>query len=143
MSTIPHLLVVDDEPRLRKTLAMIIHGVGYQTTAVGDAFTALQVLSDAEFDLLILDWQLPDMDGSTLLKEIRRMYPKLPVIVITGNGNAETSEIVMNLGACYLLLKPFDPKFMLSLIGDILRKDKILIPANELFKDVQPRYTHV
>ncbi len=119
---------------------MIIHGAGYQATAVGDAFTALQVLSDKDFDLLILDWQLPDMDGTVLLKEIRRLYPKLPVIVITGNGTTETSETVMQLGARYLLLKPFDPKFIVSLINDILRKDKVLHPGSELFKDVQARF---
>jgi len=143
MSAIFHILVVDDEPRLRKTLAMIIHGAGYQTTGAGDAYSALKALSETDFDLLILDWQLPDLDGVTLLKEIRRLYPGLPVVVITGNGTAETSETVMRLGGRYLLLKPFDPRFIVSLVGDILRKDKVLIPDSKLYKDVQARYTHV
>ena len=138
-----HLLVVDDEPKLRKTLEMIIHGAGYQTTAASDAFTTLQALADADFDLAILDWQLPDMDGVMLLKEIRRLYPKLPIVIMTGIGTSETAEAVLKLGARFFILKPFDPKFIVSLVHDVLRKDKVLRPGNEFYKDVQARYTSV
>jgi DNA-binding NtrC family response regulator len=143
MSATSHLLVVDDEPKLCKTLAMIVHGAGYQAAAVGDASTALQVLNEADFDLVVMDWQLPDMEGSALLKEIRRLYPKLPVIVITGNGSKEIADVVIQNGARYFLLKPFEPKFFLSLVSDILRKDRILRPGNEFYKDIQAHYTHV
>ncbi len=143
MSGVSHLLVVDDEPRLRKTLEMIIHGAGYQTTATSDGQSTLQALASANFDLAILDWQLPDMDGVALLKEIRRLYPKLPVVIMTGFGSSDTAETVLQLGARYFIFKPFDPRFIVSLVNDVLRKDKVLRPGNELFIDAQARYSIV
>ncbi len=143
MSGESNLLVVDDEPRLRKTLEMIIHSAGYQTTTAGDGYTALQALMSNNIDLIILDWQLPDMEGTQLLKEIRKINPKLPIVIMTGMASSDTAEAVIKLGARYFLLKPFDPKFIVSLVHDVLRKDRFNRQGNEIFKDVQARYTPI
>jgi DNA-binding NtrC family response regulator len=141
MDRAQNLLVVDDEPRLLKTLEMIISAAGYQTSGAGNATTVLDCLSKGHYDLLILDWQLPDMDGTLLLKEIRRLYPNLPVVVVTGNGSIETADMVIQLGARYFLLKPFDPGFIVSLVQDILRNEKANYPVKKYHGSHQPQYT--
>ncbi len=124
MSAASNLLVVDDEPRLRKTLALILRKNGYQVSTAPDGCTALQVLSENSFDLMILDWQLPDVRGISMLADIRRLYPNLPVIVVTGDGSDVSAEMVMQLGGSSFLMKPFDPRTMIHLVGDLLK------PAN-------------
>lgn len=143
MNAISYLLVVDDEPRLCKTLSMIICAAGYQTSTAGNAYSALQMLSERKADLLIMDWHLPDMDGAGLLAETRRLYPNLPVVVITANGGPEIAEMVFRLGGRYFLLKPFDPRVLISLVKDVLRSQRMVLPGNESFKDMQSYYTSI
>lgn len=141
MSTAPYLLVVDDEPRLCKTLSMIIRAAGYQTNTAVDAHSALQMLSEKDPDLMIMDWHLPDMDGAGLLAETRRLYPNLPVVVITANGGPETAEVVFRLGGRYFLLKPFDPRVLVSLVKDALRSERIILPGNGFIKNLPSHYS--
>lgn len=137
----PYLLVVDDEPRLCKTLSMIIRAAGYQSNTAEDAHSALQMLSEKNPDLMIMDWHLPDMDGARLLAETRRLYPHLPVVVITANGGPETADVVFRLGGRYFLLKPFDPRVLVSLVKDALRKEQKILPGNEFIQHMQSRFS--
>jgi DNA-binding NtrC family response regulator len=142
MSVLANLLVIDDEPKLRATLALIINSAGYKVTTLGDAKSALEFLSNSNYDLVILDWQLNNHEEPYLLKSIHQLYPNLPVIVITGNASQEVRNSAMQLGARYFLSKPFDPVLIISVVNDILRKDKVLRPGPELFKDAQPGFSH-
>lgn len=101
------ILIVDDDPALRSLLVDTLSGLGYDPTPATDGADALSLLRDPEvlpFDLLITDIKMPNIDGLTLLKKIRRTYPALPVMFITGMVSEETMAAASPDG---YLSKPF------------------------------------
>ncbi len=121
MSTSNAILIIDDEPFLRSTLAVILKRVGYATQEAGDAHEALQVLSARRIDLVFLDLQIPDRDGLDLLPEIVRNYPDVPVLILTANGSLEKAVEALRLGARDYLLKPVEPGEIITRVDDILK----------------------
>jgi CheY-like chemotaxis protein len=89
------ILVVDDEPILLETAALILAGSGYEVHTARDGFEALTVLSSSLPDILISDLSMPNMSGFELLSIVRRRFPQLPVIAISGeyDGDAPTGLI--------------------------------------------------
>lgn len=89
------ILVVDDEPLILQTAALVLSGHGYEVHTAGDGFEALTALSRSLPDILISDLSMPNMSGFELLSVVRRRFPHLPVIAISGqyNGTAPTGLI--------------------------------------------------
>jgi CheY-like chemotaxis protein len=81
------ILVVDDEPSIRQTSAMVLAGNGYEVRTAGDGFEALVELRQELPDLIISDLSMPNMSGFELLSVVRRRFPHIPVIAITGQFN--------------------------------------------------------
>ena len=101
------ILIVDDDPVLLDLLADTLKAIGYQTVAATDGSEALTQLREHDqgtFDILITDIKMPNMSGLTLLKKIRRLYPDLPVLFITGVVSEETMAAASPDG---FLAKPF------------------------------------
>jgi CheY-like chemotaxis protein len=101
------ILIVDDDPALRNLLRDTLSGLGYTTVTAtdgADALARLRDLSEPPFDLLITDIKMPNIDGMTLLKMIRRAFPSLPVMFITGLVSEETMAAASPDG---YLSKPF------------------------------------
>ena len=105
----PRILIVDDEPALRRTLERILTSVGYEVVTAGDAHLAYEALDGADVDLVLLDLHLPQMSGDTLYLALVRRWPHLAgrIVVMTGDTFAETSHWPSELRTCDLLLKPF------------------------------------
>ena len=107
MSGKASILVVDDDPTLRSLLVETLDAVGYRVSAASDGVEALAELRRREptaFDLLLTDIKMPNMDGFALLKKIRRSYPDLPVLFITGVISDEAMSAASPDG---FLAKPF------------------------------------
>ena len=85
---------------------------------------ALQVLRKQVFDVAVLDIKMEDMDGLELLKILKKMAPKIEVIMLTGHGSAEESKQGMKLGAYDYLIKPFEFKDLLNKIKGAYQKSK-------------------
>jgi len=101
------ILVVDDDETMRPLLVDTLDAIGYESVPAADGIEALRILSregQFSFDLLISDVKMPNMDGLTLLKRIRRFYPELPVLFITGVASEETVAAASPDG---FLAKPF------------------------------------
>jgi DNA-binding NtrC family response regulator len=113
------ILVVDDDENLRRTLVQILRKEGYETDWAENAERSLQLLHDKPYTLVILDHKLPDMNGLTLLTAVRKMYPKLRVLILTGAGTDELRQEAANRGAWSYLRKPVDPETILDLIDSI------------------------
>jgi len=116
------ILVVDDDPRLLGMLTDTLDSIGYDTLAATDGIEALSVLQQEgadRFDLLITDIKMPNMDGLSLLKRIRRHYPSLPVLFITGFAS---DEMVTEAGPDGYLAKPFRIERLEELIEDTLER---------------------
>ena len=116
------ILVVDDEEKIRATLTGVLSDEGYEVAEAEDGRTALDCLQGEPPDLVILDVWLPEIDGITLLEEIKRIHPDLPVIIICGHANIEAAVRATRLGAADFIEKPFSLDALLASIGRALGK---------------------
>lgn len=113
------ILVVDDDINLRRTLVQILQRAGYETDFAEDAERALRSLHERPYSLLILDHKLPDLNGLTVLTAVRRMYPDLRVLILTGVGTDQLRKEADVRGAWHFLQKPVDPEQIIALIKTI------------------------
>jgi DNA-binding NtrC family response regulator len=103
------VLVVDDEPLIRWSIAETLGAAGHQVTEAQDAASALRALADApDTGLVLLDFRLPDSNDLGLLAEIRRIAPATPVIMMTAFGTPDVTAGALKLGASKVLNKPFN-----------------------------------
>lgn len=100
------VLVVDDQESMRILLQDLLEAIGYQVSLAEGGEQALEILSSDRFALVLSDLNMPGMDGTALLKEIKRRYPELPVVIITGYGTFHTEKRVMRDGAAGYISKP-------------------------------------
>jgi two-component system phosphate regulon response regulator OmpR len=121
-----HLLVVDDDGRIRELLARFLRRNGFFVTAVADAARARRLLAGLAFDLIVLDVMMPGEDGVSLTRWLRG---RLPVLLLTARG--ETGDRIAGLaaGADDYLAKPFDPQELLLRINAVLRRAAPSRPA--------------
>src|SRR6185295_134052 len=114
------VLVVDDEPPIRKLLRTGLGTQGYQTLDASNAKAALDLMSDKP-DLVILDLGLPDMQGLELLRQIRAASADLPVVVLSSRGDEVTKVAALDQGADDYVTKPFGMEELLARIRAALR----------------------
>jgi DNA-binding NtrC family response regulator len=114
----PRVLVVDDEALIRWTLAETLAERGYFVKEAGDAGTALQAIQESTdpFDVILLDYRLPDSKDLNLLSEIKRLAPATQVIMVTAHGSPELAEKATALGAYAMISKPFEVESLAALV---------------------------
>jgi len=117
----PHILVVDDDERIRDLLAKYLCGNGYRVTKACDAISARAALSGLEFDLLILDVMMPGETGFELAKSLKGTI-NAPIFMLTALGEPEQRVQGLEIGVDDYISKPFEPKELLIRIGNILRR---------------------
>ena len=112
------ILIVDDEARMRETLAIILDGQGYEVEQADDGHIALEALERDIFDLLITDCQMPEMDGYEATRRIRAQarYARLPIIALTAKAMKGDREKCLAAGASDYITKPIDPDQLVSLL---------------------------
>jgi PAS domain S-box-containing protein len=110
------ILVVDDEPELRNVLVESIQRHGYEATGCGSGRDALTELLKRDFDLLLTDLMMPEMDGIALLKAALKIDPHLVGIMVTGQGTIQTAVDAMQVGAFDYVLKPFRMQTLLPVL---------------------------
>lgn len=121
------ILVVEDEPGIRKVVACLLGRADYATLQAGCADEALAILENVTPDLILLDYVLPDMDGLLLLRIIRSRPPwqYVPVIFLTGKVDLPSKQQALEFGALDYIAKPFDPEDLIARIGaHVRRKDR-------------------
>lgn len=101
-----HVLLVDDEPRLRDAMTRAVRGMGFAVAAAPTAEAALALLKSQPVDIAVVDLHLPGMGGMDLLARLRREHPALQVIILTGYGALEAAQQAMRLDAVDFLTKP-------------------------------------
>ncbi|MEW5983528.1 MAG: response regulator [Acidobacteriota bacterium] len=103
----PRVLVADDEPGIRELLRKTLALAEYDVEEAPDGRTALARLRAGRYDLLITDLKMPGIDGLALIREVRRLAPTLPVIIITAYSTEASAIEAINLGVQGYLTKPF------------------------------------
>lgn len=102
-----HLLIVDDEADIRKNLCSYFKLKGFEVDAAENGVAALDILAVKHIDIIISDVKMPGMDGVELLREVRKQYPMIRVIMITGYVTLENALSCMRHGADTCIFKPF------------------------------------
>ena len=115
----PSVLVVDDEALIRWSLKEMLGERGYAVTAAGDARMAVVAIENAEepFDVVLLDYRLPDSADLRLLEKVRRLAPSSQVIMITAHNSPELAQGAAALGAYQVISKPFEVESLAALVN--------------------------
>ena len=118
----PHLLIVDDDERIRSLLQQFLVQSDYLVSTAEDAEEARTLLSAIEFDLIILDVMMPGQDGISFTADLRTLQNNTPILLLTARGETEDRIKGLEAGADDYLPKPFEPKELLLRINAILRR---------------------
>lgn len=116
-----HLLIVDDDERIRVLLQKFLMRHGFLVTAARDAAHARRILAGLDFDLIVLDVMMPGEDGLSLCRSLREMH-MTPILLLTAKGETDNRVEGLEAGADDYLPKPFEPKELLLRINAILRR---------------------
>ena len=127
-----HILVVDDDDRIRELVKEYLVGNNFLVTTAKDASDAKKRLQIVKFDILVLDIMMPGESGLSLTKEIKKNNPT-PIILLTAKGETQDRIEGLELGADDYLGKPFEPKELLLRIKNILNKIQKPILSNEAY----------
>ena len=136
MSTVlqdPHLLVVDDDERLRALLQRYLSSNGFRVSAAANAADARALMKSMAFDLLILDVMMPGESGFDLTKSVRASS-SVPILMLTARGEAEDRIKGLEHGADDYLAKPFEPRELLLRVNALLRR--AVPPAQKAIAEV-------
>src|SRR5437667_3441421 len=116
------IVVVEDEPAIRRGVSDALRLSGYEVTEAGDGLVGLREAAAAGVDLVLLDLLLPRRDGLEVLSELRRTCPARPVIILTARGTEDDRVRGLKMGADDYVVKPFSAKELLARIEAVLRR---------------------
>jgi two-component system, OmpR family, KDP operon response regulator KdpE len=123
-----HILIVDDESRMRRFVRMNLELEGWRVSEASDGLEAIRQVREEMPDLVVLDVEMPQLDGFETLAEIRRASP-VPVIMLTVRGEEEERIKGLDLGADDYVTKPFSARELVSRINAVLRRVELSSPA--------------
>lgn len=119
------ILVVDDEPKMRRLLEIMLTQLGYCILQAADGREAFDILSERTADLVITDLRMPNLDGIGLLRQLRENHNDIPVIVVTAYGTVESAVDAMKYGASDYIVRPFELDAVTAAVERALRLGKV------------------
>src|SRR5205807_6778985 len=120
--SLPHIVVVEDEPAIRRGVTDALRISGYTVSEAADGDTGLEAALRRDAGLVLLDLLLPRRDGLDVLAELRKVRPNLPVIILTARGSEEDRVRGLKMGADDYVVKPFSAKELLARVEAVLRR---------------------
>jgi DNA-binding response OmpR family regulator len=138
------ILVIEDEPRILAFLARGLEAEGFSVDGASDGRAGITRAARGQYDLVILDLLLPGLDGFTVLRELQREQPELPVVIVSARSDLETKLRGLDLGACDYISKPFSLDELLARVRAQLRRGRpiengTVVWAGSLSLDVAKR----
>jgi len=118
------ILIVDDEPEICSSLAAILHDEGYLADTARTGSEAIQKSQDKTYNLAIIDWRLPDIEGTDLASELRETVPRMPRIMLTGHPSMDNAINAVNKRFDAFFPKPVDIAKLLEKIKELLEEQK-------------------
>jgi two-component system copper resistance phosphate regulon response regulator CusR len=128
------ILIVEDEQRLAEIIQKQLQESGFSADVANDGFVGKRMIEQTEYDLVVLDINLPLLNGYELCKEIRRTNSKIPIIMLTALGTPENKLVGFEAGADDYVLKPFDFRELLARINVFLKRTSPEIPQSHKLK---------
>jgi DNA-binding NtrC family response regulator len=136
----PKILVIDDERAIRNTLKDILEYEKYDVELAENANKALEIIKGNEFDVILCDIKMPDMDGIELLPKLVETHPDTSVVMISGHGNIDTAVDAIKKGAFDFIEKPLDLNRLLITIRNAMDKSNLVSETKTLRKKVSRKY---
>ena len=115
----PIILVCDDEEGIRESFKLILDDL-YHLRFANNGLEAIDMLKDSAPDLMLLDIKMPKMHGMEILKQVKKLKPSLPVIIVTGYQSVEMAQEALKHGAADYIPKPFESKQILKAVSSVL-----------------------
>ncbi|MHB8472785.1 MAG: sigma-54-dependent transcriptional regulator [Gammaproteobacteria bacterium] len=132
------VLIVEDDLSLREALCDTLALAGYPVSSACDAQSALDMLAQESFSMVVSDVQMPRMDGHALLKRVKAAHPDLPVLLMTAYGTIQKAVAALHDGAADYLVKPFDAEVLVNMVSRYLPTDTTQT-ADIVAEDVRSR----
>ncbi|MBI4549280.1 MAG: sigma-54-dependent Fis family transcriptional regulator [Ignavibacteriae bacterium] len=131
-----HILVVDDEPNILKTLTIGLQAAGFSVDGFGNPCDALEQLGETSYDIAFVDLMMQPIDGMQMLKEIQQRSPMTTVVIITAHGSIDSAVEAMKNGAFDFLQKPFDLKELQIFTEKVIEHHKLTVEVYSLRKQL-------
>ncbi|MFO7813639.1 MAG: sigma-54 dependent transcriptional regulator, partial [Pelovirga sp.] len=141
MSRGAQILVVDDKQSSRFLIQGYLEDAGYQTSCAADGSAALEKLSQGQFDLILSDMVMPEMDGVTLLRKVRNLYPQLPFVLFTAHGCVDNAVAAMKEGAADFLLKPLNRAELLLVVERLLEHARLRVSYDRMLDSEREKFS--
>ena len=127
----PHILVVDDDERIRDLIARYLFQNGFRVTTAGDAEAARGAMRGLAFDLVMLDVMMPGQSGLDLARELKSIEASVPICMLTALADAEHRIAGLETGVDDYVTKPFEPRELVLRINNILRRGRVQTEARD------------
>jgi len=137
MATRSHILLVDDDERLRQAASRVLTAEGYRVVGAACGREALEVLKQQAVALMVCDLRLPDLDGIAVLTQVRELLPATEVVMITAHASVEEAVKAMRLGAYDFIEKPLDSAALLKTVAKALEKQRLTNENRRLRRQLQ------
>lgn len=137
------ILIIDDEPNIRSVLKDRLEANGYQVIQAPDGKEGLKLTESTEPDLILLDLQMPKMDGIEVLDRLKKKFPEIIVIVLTGHGSIGLAVEAMKLGAFNFITKPCQSDHIIVAIQKALDKKGLIEQNRYLREELDSQYKMV
>jgi len=116
------ILTIEDDPAIRRGIVDALRYAGYATIEAADGLRGMEEATGRQYDLVLLELVLPGRDGLEILREVRRLRPTMPVIILTARGEAADRVRGLHDGAADYIVKPFSVKELLARVEAVLRR---------------------
>jgi diguanylate cyclase (GGDEF)-like protein/PAS domain S-box-containing protein len=140
------VLVVDDERRMRQSVRDLLMAYGYTCLLADNGQKALQILEEKMVDLLLLDLNMPEMNGYQVMQQVKRSHPNTDVIVVSGETTFESAAEALRQGAQDFLRKPYAPDELSRVVGNVVHKRRLeqnLHEVNRRLEASEHRYRFI
>ena len=120
-----HILVIEDDQQMREMVKQMLQRAGYNAVGAGDGREGMQIVREQAIDLIITDIIMPDQEGLETIMQVRREYPNIPVIAISGGGRVEPENYLHSaklLGAAHTFAKPLNRDDVLRVVSQLLAR---------------------
>jgi len=131
------ILIVDDEENLRMTLSRILVKSGFNVTTASSGEEALRLIQAGAFELAFIDLLMPGIGGLVLLAEMRKLYPEMPVLILTAHATLDSAIEAVRQGARDYLVKPADPQLLIARVKSILEEHRQPQRQREIIAQIQ------
>jgi DNA-binding NtrC family response regulator len=136
------ILLIEDEAAIRRVLKKIIseENDNYEVEEAEDGLVGIDMISKADYDLILCDIKMPKMDGVEVLEKVRKIKPETPIVMLSGHGDLDTAVNTMRLGAFDYISKPPDLNRLLNTVRNALDRKKLVVENIILKKKVSKKY---